>query len=335
MSEILSNIVLEPINSTFVAETNAINLTPEAIQLNIFTSGQAGAGYSSNTEVLFNNQNLIDGIPTVTWNGSNISLGNVSTVKIAGGTNGYVLQTDGTGNLDWTAMTGGGGNGSPGGSNTQIQYNDSGAFGGNAGFTFNEVSGNVNMPANLTVVGTVTANNFVGNFSAANVGNANYANYAGNVVLSNQSNITTLGTLTGLTIGGMTTIQEVKEKIQLNGIGSSGTINFDLLDQSIMYQTANATANFTINFRGNSSTSLDSIMSNSQSLTCTMLSTNGSTGYYANVIQIDGTTVTPKWVYPVGAPTYGTPSGIDMYTFNLIKTGSATFTVIAGRIGYQ
>lgn len=52
------------------------------------------------------------------------------------GTNGYYLQTDGAGNTTWAAG-GGGGGGTPGGSNTQVQYNNSGAFGGSAGFTFN------------------------------------------------------------------------------------------------------------------------------------------------------------------------------------------------------
>ena len=77
----------------------------------------------------------------------NANIGNISTITIdvanihiLGGTNGYVLQTDGTGNLTWTAQTGGSGNGTPGGANTQIQYNDAGVFGGTAGFTFDSTS---------------------------------------------------------------------------------------------------------------------------------------------------------------------------------------------------
>ena len=66
-----------------------------------------------------------------------VSTGNI---HILGGSNGYVLQTDGTGNLSWTAQTGGSGNGTPGGANTQVQFNDAGAFGGAAGFTFDPTS---------------------------------------------------------------------------------------------------------------------------------------------------------------------------------------------------
>ena len=74
---------------------------------------------------------------------------NIGNLHIPGGTNGYVLQTDGTGNLSWTAQTGGGGNGTPGGANTQIQFNDAGTFGGQADFTFNKTSNVMTVPGNI------------------------------------------------------------------------------------------------------------------------------------------------------------------------------------------
>jgi len=77
----------------------------------------------------------------------------VANLHITGGSNGYVLQTDGNGNLTWTAQTGGGGNGVPGGANTQVQYNNAGSFGGSASFTFDQTS-NV-----LTVNGNIAAGN--------------------------------------------------------------------------------------------------------------------------------------------------------------------------------
>lgn len=64
----------------------------------------------------------------------------VASLKVSGGTNGYVLRTDGAGNLSWAAPTAGG-NGSPGGSNTQVQFNDGGSFGGNTNFTFDKTTG--------------------------------------------------------------------------------------------------------------------------------------------------------------------------------------------------
>lgn len=220
-------------NSTidFTVQPNDITFTPSDIQLTVYTSG-APLARGANMEVQYNNEGLLEGNPSFTFDqdvgllsianintgglqatgnvsiggyvGSNVNIdiANVSNIKIGGGTNGYVLQTDGTGNLDWIAMGGGGGgNGTPGGSNTQIQYNDAGTFGGNAGFTFNEVSGLVNVPGNLTATGIITATSFVGNF-IGNIATANFANFAGNVTVSSQPNITSLGTLTSLSVTG-------------------------------------------------------------------------------------------------------------------------------------
>ena len=102
--------------------------------------------------------------------GGLITLGDVDNVKITGGLNSYVLQTDGLGNLSWTAQTGGGGGGTtpPAGSSTQIQYNNSGAFGSSANFTFNSgtnlltVNGNAvvgNLNANTLITGSILRSN--------------------------------------------------------------------------------------------------------------------------------------------------------------------------------
>lgn len=145
--------------------------------------GAAGA----NTQLQFNNQGQFAGIPNVTWNGNILSLGSVTSVSILGGTNGYFLQTDGAGNLTWAAGGNGGGNGTPGGANTQVQFNDSGSFGGDAGFTYDK---NTNI---LTVDNITVNNNFIGNVA--------FANTASTVTSNAQPNITSVGTLTSLTVG--------------------------------------------------------------------------------------------------------------------------------------
>lgn len=80
---------------------------------------------------------------------ANINLGTVSNVHISGGTNGYVLATDGAGNLSWVVQSGGGGNGNPGGTNTQVQFNDNDSFGGSPFFTFNNVTNTVQVAGNM------------------------------------------------------------------------------------------------------------------------------------------------------------------------------------------
>lgn len=177
----------------------------------------------SNTQLQFNNNGVLGGIANVTWNGSNLSLGNVGNIKIGGGTNGYVLQTDGAGNLTWTVQTGGSGNGSPGGANTQIQFNDAGTFGGDSGFTYNKLTntlyvenisagnssddtittqGNLAVSENIVANGNVTGDYFIGNGYYITGLTLDIANY---VSQPNQSNITSVGTLTGLSLTGNVT----------------------------------------------------------------------------------------------------------------------------------
>jgi hypothetical protein len=73
-------------------------------------------------------------------------------------------------------------------------------------------------------------------------------------------------------------------------------------------------------------------MSVGQSMTMAILSTNGGTAYYPTSVQINGTTsgVTTKWQGGT-APTAGNASSIDVYTYTIIKTASATFTVLASQ----
>ena len=68
-------------------------------------------------------------------------------------------------------------------------------------------------------------------------------------------------------------------------------------------------------------------MTTGQTVTVTFMVTQGTTAYYNSVVQVDGSTVTPKW--QGGAPTSGNASGVDVYTYAILKTGAATFTVLA------
>jgi len=122
----------------------------------------------------------------------------------------------------------------------------------------------------------------------------------------------------------------IRETTTISATAATGTINYDAITQSVLYYTTNASGNFTVNFRGNVSTSLDSVMSTGQSLSVTFLVTNGSTAYYNSAVQVDGSSVTPKWQGGT-APTSGNASSIDSYTYVIIKTGSATFTVLASQ----
>ena len=122
----------------------------------------------------------------------------------------------------------------------------------------------------------------------------------------------------------------VREKVTISATASTGTINFDVVTQSVLYYTSDASGNFTINVRGDGSTTLNSIMATGDSLTIAFLSTQGSSAYYMNAFTVDGSSVTPK--YQGGSAfSAGNASGIDSYAITVIKTGDASFTALAAQ----
>lgn len=135
-----------------------------------------------------------------------------------------------------------------------------------------------------------------------------------------------------VTITGSTSFAEVIEKVTIT-TSTTGTINFDALTQGVTFFNTDQTANRTINFRGDGSTTLDSIMAVGESMTFAILMKQGGTAYYLNTYQIDGVGVTPEW-FGGTAPSSGNTNSIDVYQFTIIKTASATYTVLGVQSQY-
>jgi hypothetical protein len=129
------------------------------------------------------------------------------------------------------------------------------------------------------------------------------------------------------------TFKNIVETTTISATAATGTINYDVATQSIVYYTTNATANWTINLRASSAATLNSLMSTGQTITVTFMATQGATAYYNSALTIDGVSVTPKWQGGV-APTAGNVNSVDTYTYAILKTASATFTVLAARTRY-
>ena len=125
-------------------------------------------------------------------------------------------------------------------------------------------------------------------------------------------------------------LNDAAEVANVSATAATGTINYDITTQSVLYYTSNASANWTINFRASSGTSLNTAMTTGQSVTAAFLATQGSTAYYNNVVQVDGSTVTPK-VQGGTAWSAGNASSVDVYMYTIVKTGSAAFTVFASQ----
>lgn len=132
-----------------------------------------------------------------------------------------------------------------------------------------------------------------------------------------------------LTVTGSTSIAEAIEKVTVES-GTSGTINYDVLTQAVSFFNVDQAANRTINFRGDGSTTLNATMGNGESMSFAILMKQGGSAYYLNAYQIDGSSVTPEWSGGT-APSAGNANSIDVYTFTIIKTASATYTVLAAQ----
>lgn len=162
----------------------------------------------------------------------------------------------------------------------------------------------------------------------------------GSNTLSNVLSDNTVQTVTGTkTFAGTTStlaavLTNAAEVATISATAATGTINYDVTTQSVLYYTSNASANWTVNFRASSGTSLNTAMSTGQSITVAFLVTQGATAYYNNVVQVDGSSVTPKWQGGT-APTAGNASSIDSYVYTIVKTGSAAFTVFASQTQFK
>jgi hypothetical protein len=193
--------------------------------------------------------------------------------------------------------------------------------------------------ADLSGKPTLPAGDVVGTTDAQTLTNKTLT-FADNT-LTNVASLNTAQTITGTkTFEGTSStlalvLNDAAEVTTVSATAATGTINYDITTQSVLYYTSNASANWTVNFRASSGTSLNTALATGQSVTVAFLVTQGATAYYNNVVQVDGTTsgVTTRWIG--GAPTAGNASGIDSYRYLIIKTGSATFTVLASVVQFK
>ena len=152
-----------------------------------------------------------------------------------------------------------------------------------------------------------------------------------NVALRNAAQtFTATQTLQGSSSALGAILNDAAEVATISATAATGTIAYDVTTQSVLFYTTNASANWTVNFRGSSGTSLNTLLSTGQSITVAFLVTNGATAYYNSSVQVDGTTtgVTTRWQGGT-APTAGNASSVDVYAYTIVKTASATFSVFA------
>lgn len=124
------------------------------------------------------------------------------------------------------------------------------------------------------------------------------------------------------------------EVVTVSGSGVPATVDYDVTTQSVIYYTGTASADWTVNFRASSGTSLNTALAVGRSVTVALLATQGAAPKYNTVVQVDGNTIVPKYQGGI-AWTAGNASGIDAYVYTIIKTASATFTVLASQTQFK
>ena len=235
-------------------------------------------------------------IPTATINAKGDLLAgsaNDSIVTLSAGTNGYALTAD---------------------SSTT------------SGLIWTDTAASTQTLTNKTIaLGSNTVSMTLAQLNTA-VSDADMASIAGTETLTNK-------TLTSPTFTGTTKIAQLLETTTISTSAVTATQNYDVLTNgAVTYVTASNTSNYTLNVRGDGSTTLNSVMSTGQALTIAHLVTNGGTAYYLTTLQIDGTTsgVTTEWQGGT-TPASGNTNSVDIYSITIIKTGNAAFTAFAAQ----
>jgi len=189
--------------------------------------------------------------------------------------------------------------------------------------------------SNEEIIFTATGS-AVNEITLANAATGNNPNFTASGGDANVGiNFTPKGT-GAVTFNGTGKIQQVLEKTTTTAVVLTGTANYDLLTQAVLYYTTSATGTFTVNLRGSSSTALNSILSVGDAATAAFLTTQGATAYYTTFVTVDGTStnVSTKW-QGGSAPTAGNASGIDTYSFTAIKTAASTYTILAAQTQFK
>ena len=172
----------------------------------------------------------------------------------------------------------------------------------------------------ITSVATTFPNSFLANSTAT----------LGNATLTLGSSTTAVGNLAL----NNATIENIQEPANITATAANATINIDILSNVVVYCTANATGNFTVNFRGNAGTTFNNAVPANVSVSASLVTAQGATAYYNSLVQVDGATVTPKWQGGT-APTTGNANSTDTYVYVVMKSAANTYTILASQTKFS
>ena len=159
---------------------------------------------------------------------------------------------------------------------------------------------------------------------------------------SNPLSVSTANTWTATQTfnGTSSTLAEVllnaAETVYVVAAAPSATQNFYLNNGAVQYYTTNAANNWITSLVFSSGTTMAAALAVGQSVTMALLTTQGATAYYNTAVYIDGTATGVTTIWQGGAPTKGNASGVDVYTYTIIKTAATpTYTVLASQTQFK
>ena len=176
------------------------------------------------------------------------------------------------------------------------------------------------------VTGVVTATSFAGNLTGDVTGDVT-GNLTGNVT-GNTSG--TAGGLTGtpsISITNLNTEGQLKEKVNITAGKLSDNLDINIDNGNVHLFTTQETTTSTPNIVSNAGINTDMAVGDTISVT---IVTTAAAGGYSAQLTIDGAAVTENWIGG-DAPDEGGSSGVDIYSYTIMKTGSATYTVVANK----
>jgi len=148
--------------------------------------------------------------------------------------------------------------------------------------------------------------------------------------------LTPKGALGRITANGETKIFGVYEAVTISTTYITA-FTYDVLTQAVYFQNVNLGSNFTVNFRGDASNTLNAALATGESATVALITKQGNTTFYnTSVLTVDGTSTGVTVVYQGGsAPTAGNASSNDVYTYTAIKTAASTYTILAAQTQFK
>lgn len=116
---------------------------------------------------------------------------------------------------------------------------------------------------------------------------------------------------------------------------STGTLNgsptIDVLSGGVHYFNGASTGNWTLNIRGDASTTFNDVMTTNTIAVVTTISANGGSSGYPTGFQIDGSNVTVEWTQGNAPSARGGTSGYDIYQYSILKYGNSAYRVFANQ----